>query len=63
MVCASRDFVMIICVDGDGTEIQLRSRLLESDQKIGKETVIRLNRSDAIYVNKVLGEIDIQKKC
>ena len=30
---------MIICVDGDGTGIQLKGRLLESEQKIGKETV------------------------
>lgn len=39
MVCASIDFVVIICVDGDGTGIQLKGRLLESEQKIGKETV------------------------
>ena len=32
---------MIICVDGDGTRIQLKGRLLESEQKIGKETVAR----------------------
>ena len=30
---------MIICVDGDGTGIQLKGRLLESEQKIGKETL------------------------
>ena len=52
---------MIICVDGDGTRIQLKGRLLESEQKIGKETVEKENPVLSTIPRTVNNSVKISK--